>query len=302
MDKVIEVRDLIKIYGKRSTSFVALKNIDLDIYKGESVAIIGKSGSGKSTLMHLLALLDRPTKGTIQVGGVDPSQMNSRNLNHLRNRSFGFVFQQFFMNPNDSVLDNVMLPLKIAGVRRRERRERAMHALQTVGLSDRAKFKANNLSGGQKQRVCIARALVNDPKIIFADEPTGNLDSTTGDKIIKLLFDANKKKGVTLIIVTHDEDLAKLCDRQIHISDGRIIEDTGYKIPAELLKKPVIGAMKLTDTKKHRSHKRKNSAETVKKSKSAKKPLRTAEETIEFAPPPPPPEFLAQVPPEEKFK
>ena len=295
MDKVIEVRDLIKIYGKRSTSFVALKNIDLDIYKGESVAIIGKSGSGKSTLMHLLALLDRPTKGTIRVGGVDPAKMNSRNLNHLRNQSFGFVFQQFFMNPNDSVLENVMLPLKIAGVRRRERRERALHALQTVGLSDRAKFKANDLSGGQKQRVCIARALVNDPKIIFADEPTGNLDSTTGDRIIKLLFDANKKKGVTLIIVTHDEDLAKLCDRQIHISDGRIIEDTGYKIPAELLKKPVIGAMKLTDTKKRRSRKRKNSAETVKKTKSAEK-------TIEFAPPPPPPDFLAQVPPEEKFK
>lgn len=250
MDKVIEVRDLIKVYGKRSTAFTALKNVSLDIYKGESVAIVGKSGSGKSTLMHLLALLDRPTTGTIRIECADSTQMSARSLNRLRNQSFGFVFQQFFMNPNDSVLDNVMLPLKIAGVRRRERRERAMHALQTVGLSDRIKFKANDLSGGQKQRVCIARALVNDPKIIFADEPTGNLDSATGDKVIKLLFDANKKKGVTLIIVTHDEDLAKLCDRQIRVSDGRIIEDTGYKIPAEYLKSHVIGAMKITEPKK----------------------------------------------------
>lgn len=159
------------------------------------------------------------------IDGVDATKLSAHELNRLRNQTFGFVFQQFFMNPSDTVLENVVLPLKIAGKHRKERRTMAEKALKTVGLSERIKFKANDLSGGQKQRVCIARAIVNHPKILFADEPTGNLDSTTGDKVIKLLFDLNKK-GVTLIIVTHDEDLAKLCDRQIRISDGKIIEDT----------------------------------------------------------------------------
>ena len=226
----IEVKNLVKIYGKRSTAFTALKDINLTINAGESVAIVGKSGSGKSTLMHLLALLDKPTKGTVKIDGIESTKLRARKLNQLRNRSFGFVFQQFFMNPNDSVLANVMLPLKIAGKRRKERRELAEKALKTVGLSERIKFKANDLSGGQKQRVCIARAIVNNPKILFADEPTGNLDSTTGEKVIKLLFDLNKK-GVTLIIVTHDEDLAALCDRQIRISDGKITSDTKKSAP-----------------------------------------------------------------------
>lgn len=159
------------------------------------------------------------------IDGVDATKLSAHELNRPRNQTFGFVFQQFFMNPSDTVLENVVLPLKIAGKHRKERRTMAEKALKTVGLSERIKFKANDLSGGQKQRVCIARAIVNHPKILFADEPTGNLDSTTGDKVIKLLFDLNKK-GVTLIIVTHDEDLAKLCDRQIRISDGKIIEDT----------------------------------------------------------------------------
>ncbi len=224
MGKVIEVRDLIKVYGKKSTAFEALKGINLDINEGESVAIVGKSGSGKSTLMHLLALLDKPTSGTIKIDGIESTKLSAGELNKLRNRTFGFVFQQFFMNPNDSVLENVVLPLKIAGVGSRERRHRAERALETVGLGERKKFKANDLSGGQKQRVCIARAIINDPKIIFADEPTGNLDSATGDKVIELLFGLNKEKNVTLIIVTHDEDLAKLCDRQIRIMDGRIAE------------------------------------------------------------------------------
>lgn len=228
MEKVIEVKNLVKVYGKRSAAFTALKHLNLDIYGGESVAIVGKSGSGKSTLMHLLALLDKPTSGTIKINGVDSTKLRARKLNQLRNRSFGFVFQQFFMNPNDTVLENVVLPLKIAGTKRKLRKELATKALHTVGLDERLKFKANDLSGGQKQRVCIARALVNDPSIIFADEPTGNLDSATGDKIIKLLFDANKK-GTTLIIVTHDEDLAKLCNRQVRIMDGKIVEDTGTK-------------------------------------------------------------------------
>ncbi len=225
MNTVIEVRDLVKVYGKRSTAFAALKDVNLDIYEGESVAIVGKSGSGKSTLMHLLALLDRPTSGTIKIDGVNSTKLRNRKLNRLRNSTFGFVFQQFFMNPQDTVIENVMLPLKIAKIRRKARKNMAAKALGTVGLSDRIKFKANNLSGGQKQRVCIARAIVNHPKILFADEPTGNLDSATGETVTKLLFDLNKKKGVTLVVVTHDEDLAKLCDRQIRISDGQIVED-----------------------------------------------------------------------------
>jgi ABC-type antimicrobial peptide transport system, ATPase component len=222
---LLSVRGLRKAYGKRDARFEALRGIDLDIYEGESVAIIGKSGSGKSTLMHLLALLDKPTEGTIKLNGKDTSKLRQGKLNELRNKEFGFVFQSFFMNSNDTVLNNVILPLKIAGVGYRERRRRAMEALKVVELDDKAKNKANDLSGGQKQRVCIARAIVNDPKIIFADEPTGNLDSATGERIQKLLFGLNEKKGITVIIVTHDQDLADKCGRQIHIADGEVFEE-----------------------------------------------------------------------------
>lgn len=271
MEKVIEVKDLVKVYGKRAAAFTALKSIDLDIYKGESVAIIGKSGSGKSTLMHLLALLDKPTAGTIKINGVDSTKLRSRKLNQLRNRSFGFVFQQFFMNPNDSVLENVILPLKIAGTKRKTRKELATKAIRTVGLEERIKFKANDLSGGQKQRVCIARALVNNPSIIFADEPTGNLDSATGDKIIKLLFDANKK-GTTLIIVTHDEDLAKLCGRQVRIMDGKIVEDTGVNTSAKksVSTKSTSSVKSSTKTAKVSTKAPAKSAKPAKKSTTAK--------------------------------
>ena len=219
MKSLIVTKNLSKTYGKKTAAFRALKDIDLEIGEGESVAIIGKSGSGKSTLMHLLALLDKPTSGSIYINGVNSTKLSTRQLNKMRNRYFGFVFQQFFMNANDTVLNNVLLPLKISGTRRRTRKKLAMEALKTVGLEDKANNKATNLSGGQKQRVCIARAIVNNPKIIFADEPTGNLDSNTGAKVEKLLFDLNKK-GVTLVIVTHDEDLANKCQRQIRIVDG----------------------------------------------------------------------------------
>lgn len=222
---LLSTRDLKKVYGKRDSKFEALKGIDLDIQTGESVAIIGKSGSGKSTLMHLLALLDQPTEGTIKLNGKVTSKLKQRRLNRLRNKEFGFVFQSFFMNSNDTVLNNVILPLKIAGVRRKERRRRAMEALEIVELADKAKNKANDLSGGQKQRVCIARAIVNNPKVIFADEPTGNLDSATGAKIEELLFGLNREKGITLIVVTHDEELAEKCSRQIRIADGQVVED-----------------------------------------------------------------------------
>lgn len=226
---LLSTRSLRKSYGKRSAAFEALKGLDIDIYEGESVAIIGKSGSGKSTLMHLLALLDKPTEGTIKLEGKNTSQLRAKKLNVIRNKEFGFVFQSFFMNSNDTVLNNVILPLKIAGVGFRERRRRALEALRVVGLADKAKNKANDLSGGQKQRVCIARAIVNEPKVIFADEPTGNLDSGTGDRIIKLLFGLNQRKGITLIIVTHDQDLANMCDRQIHIADGEIVDEAVSK-------------------------------------------------------------------------
>lgn len=226
---LLSTRNLKKVYGKRDAKFEALRGLNLEINAGESVAIVGKSGSGKSTLMHLLALLDKPTSGEITLNGRSTSKLKNRKLNRLRNKEFGFVFQSFFMNANDSVLNNVILPLKIAGISRRERKRRAMEALKVVELDDKAKNKAKDLSGGQKQRVCIARAIVNNPKVIFADEPTGNLDSATGDKIEKLLFDLNKEKGITLIIVTHDEELAAKCQRQIRIADGEIVEDAKTK-------------------------------------------------------------------------
>ena len=220
---LIEAKNLVKVYRDGNTYFKALNNVSFEIKKGESVAIIGKSGSGKSTLMHLLAALDKPNEGEILINGQNIAKMKKRDLNKLRNRTFGFVFQQFFMNPKDTVLQNVILPLKIGGVSSRKRKEIALKALEAVELTDKAKNKASNLSGGQKQRVCVARAIANSPEIIFADEPTGNLDSKTSKKIEDLLFGLNKDNGITLIIVTHDEALAQKCDRQIRIQDGQII-------------------------------------------------------------------------------
>ncbi len=219
----LKTASLTKIYGKGDGAFTALQDVSLDIAKGESIAILGKSGSGKSTLMHILALLDAPTSGNVFIDGTDASTLSSRKLDALRNRSFGFVFQQFFINAHASVLENVMLPLKIAGVAPKERERRALKTLEQVDLVSKAKNKANDLSGGQKQRVVIARALINNPQVIFADEPTGNLDTVTGGKIEDLLFDLNKKNGITLVIVTHDIDLANRCDRKIEIKDGKVV-------------------------------------------------------------------------------
>lgn len=223
MSAVVAVKNISKSYGKGSAAFTALDNISLVIDKGESVAIVGKSGSGKSTLMHSLALLDKPTKGSVLIDDEDASQMRGKQVNKLRNQQFGFVFQQFFLNEKDTVLNNVMLPLKIAKVGRKARNERGMKVLAAVGLEEKAKSKAGTLSGGQKQRACIARALVNDPNIIFADEPTGNLDSHTGKVVEDMLFRLNKKQGITLIIVTHDADLAARCDRELHVKDGKLV-------------------------------------------------------------------------------
>jgi putative ABC transport system ATP-binding protein len=223
---IISVRDVHKSYGRRQNRFDALRGVSFDVHEGESVAIVGKSGSGKSTLMHVLALLDAPTSGTVELEGIDTSTLRGRRLNRTRNKTFGFVFQQFFLTGNSSVLENVILPLKIAGVGRSERLRRGHAALEQLELDDKARNKAVNLSGGQKQRTAIARALVNDPRIIFADEPTGNLDSTTGAIVEDILFGLHRDHGITLIVVTHDEDLASRCDRRLLIRDGLLVADS----------------------------------------------------------------------------
>lgn len=222
---IFETRDLKKTYGKGATRFDALRGVSLRIEEGESVAIIGKSGSGKSTLMHILALLDAPTSGEVLMKGENVDTLTSAAVNGVRNATFGFVFQQFFLIPNATVLENVILPLKIAGVAPRERRRRGMEALAALDMTDKAKNKATDLSGGQKQRVVIARALVNDPSIIFADEPTGNLDSATGAIVEDILFDLSRTRGITLVIVTHEPELAARCDRRIHVHDGLLVEE-----------------------------------------------------------------------------
>jgi putative ABC transport system ATP-binding protein len=222
---VLSVRNLTKHYGSGSSRFDALTGVTVDIADGESIAIVGKSGSGKSTLMHILAMLDAPSSGDLAVDGIDASTLKGSRLNALRNRTFGFVFQQFFLTPNTTVLDNVMLPLKIARVPSRERTTRAMAALEKLELADKSRSKATDLSGGQKQRVVIARALVNNPRIIFADEPTGNLDSATGAVVEDLLFELNRSQGITLVIVTHDEELAARASGRIYLKDGLVVDE-----------------------------------------------------------------------------
>lgn len=221
---VLQAKGITKVYGKGQNTFVALDRVSLGIKKGESVAIVGKSGSGKSTLMHVLASLDRVDSGTINFKDKDYDNLRAPQLDNLRSKHFGFIFQQFFLNGRETVLENVLLPLKIAGVGFGARKKRALTALKAVDLLDKKNNRATDLSGGQKQRVAVARALVNDPEVIFADEPTGNLDSENGARIEDLLFSLNRKKGITLIIVTHDNDLANKCDRRFHMKDGQLAE------------------------------------------------------------------------------
>ena len=224
MSSMIKFNHVSKIYGKRPNDFVAIDDISLEVEAGESLAVVGKSGSGKSTLVHLMALLDRPTKGEIFINNKNSTKLPSKKIDGLRNKNFGFVFQQFFLNPQDSVMSNVVLPLMIGGISRSERNKRGIAALEDVDLLEKSHEKAVNLSGGQKQRLCIARALINQPTVIFADEPTGNLDSVNGKMVEDLLFRLNKEKKITLIIVTHDEDLAKKCQRKINIQDGKLVK------------------------------------------------------------------------------
>ncbi|AZC13015.1 ABC transporter ATP-binding protein [Microbacterium sp. ABRD28] len=224
---VLRARSLTRTYGKGESAFTALRGVDLSVERGRSVAIVGKSGSGKSTLMHLLALLDKPTTGDVEVEGRPASRLRAGELNPLRNKTFGFVFQQFFLTAGQTVFENVSLPLVIAGMPAAERRERTMASLEALGLADKAKNRANDLSGGQKQRVVIARALVNDPSVIFADEPTGNLDTATGAQVEDILFGLQRDRGITLVVVTHDPDLAARCDSAVTIADGQIVARTG---------------------------------------------------------------------------
>jgi putative ABC transport system ATP-binding protein len=226
---LIQIRNITKIYEMGEEKLFALKGVDLDIERNEYLAIMGPSGSGKSTLMNIIGCLDTPTSGDYILNGKDVHDMDDDELAAIRNKEIGFVFQTFNLLPRSDALHNVELPLIYSGVSRAERIRKAEESLASVGLSDRMKHKPNELSGGQRQRVSVARALVNDPSLILADEPTGNLDTKTGEEIMALLEELNKK-GNTIIMVTHEEDIAKHAHRIVKIRDGMIESDTGRKI------------------------------------------------------------------------
>jgi putative ABC transport system ATP-binding protein len=218
---LVELRNVSKIYHLGEEVIRALDDISLDIEQGEFISIIGPSGSGKSTLMHILGCLDSPTQGTINLDGVMIHAASTRQLAAIRNRKIGFVFQFFNLLPKLNVVQNVELPMIYSGIPGKERRQRAMAALESVSLANRAKHRPSQLSGGQQQRAAIARALVNNPRIVFADEPTGNLDSHTGDAILQL-FRTLSREGRTIILVTHDPEIAAVTPRRIEIRDGKI--------------------------------------------------------------------------------
>jgi|SRR3989344_580653 len=224
MKTIIQATNITRTYESAGEDTPALKEVTLSINQGESLAIVGKSGSGKSTLMHILATLDKPSGGELVIDGKHTHALSSSEFDNLRNKKFGFVFQQFFLNARNTCLENVILPLNIMGMSPSERNKRGRAMLEVVGLAAQEKQRAGELSGGQKQRLCIARALITKPEVIFADEPTGNLDSENGEHIISLLFKLQKEEGITLVIVTHDTDIASLCDRSITIKDGQIIK------------------------------------------------------------------------------
>ncbi len=222
---MIEVKNVTKIYNKKN-AFTALDNINLTIPSNTSVAILGKSGSGKSTLMHAISGLDKPQKGQVLVDGEDILHLKPRATDRFRASKMAFIFQSFFVEGGESCYNNVSLSLETAGVPVRKRKKLIEQALQSVDLGDKIKSRAKDLSGGQKQRLAIARAIVGEPEILFADEPTGNLDSVTSKVIEDLLFDYQKKNRATLIIVTHDEELASHCNTVINIKDGKIVSQS----------------------------------------------------------------------------
>ena len=225
MEPVIQLKDIGRSYKVGTQLIHALRSITMDIYKNEYVALMGPSGSGKSTLMNMLGCLDTPSKGEYILNGHSVARMSDNELAEIRNKEIGFVFQTFNLMPRLSALENVTVPLVYAGISKKERTQLAMLAMEHVGLANRVKHKPNELSGGQKQRVAVARALVNKPSIILADEPTGNLDSKTSDEIMGL-FEEIHKQGNTIILVTHEEDIAQHSHRIVRLKDGLIESDT----------------------------------------------------------------------------
>jgi len=226
---LVELRNISKIYHLGGEEIRALDDVSLDIEAGEFISIIGPSGSGKSTLMHILGCLDSPTRGTIQLDGTMIQNASPRELARIRNQKIGFVFQFFNLLPKLNVLQNVELPMLYSGTSARERRQRAMQALEQVELANRSRHRPSQLSGGQQQRVAIARALVNNPRIIFADEPTGNLDSHTGEIILQM-FCRLKGEGRTVILVTHDPEIAAVTPRRLEIRDGRVAQTVDARL------------------------------------------------------------------------
>jgi putative ABC transport system ATP-binding protein len=222
---VVDAKDFTKVFTMGEVEVHALRGLSVEIKRGEVISIMGPSGSGKSTLMNILGCLDRPTSGEYYLDGESIAKLKDEQLAVIRNRKVGFVFQSFNLLPRSTALTNVELPLRYSPPNGRKRRDLAREALEEVGLGDRIGHRPNELSGGQQQRVAIARALVNDPAIVMADEPTGNLDSKSGDEIMELLMKLNRDKGTTLIIVTHDPEIAEQTQRVIHIRDG-VVSDT----------------------------------------------------------------------------
>ena len=220
---ILNLQNIYKDYQQEKLVVPVLKDVSLTVEEGEYVAIMGPSGSGKTTLMNIIGCLDRPTRGTYELAGENVLKLKDRELSDLRLKSIGFVFQSFQLMPRESAVENVALPLSYAGVRKKERRGRATKALERVGLGDRVNFRPTQLSGGQKQRVAIARAMVNHPKILLADEPTGALDSKSGEQIMEL-FDSLNEEGVTIVMITHDPKIAAKAKRIVRIIDGEIYE------------------------------------------------------------------------------
>lgn len=221
---IIDLQDIYKDYNQGNMPVPVLKDVCLQVEEGEYVAIMGPSGSGKTTLMNIVGLLDTPTKGEYYLDEKAVTNLKEKDLSKLRLNTIGFVFQNFQLMPRESALDNVSLPLIYAGLKKRERHEKAMAALEKVGLADRASFKPTQLSGGQKQRVAIARAMVNSPKLLLADEPTGALDSKSGKQIMELFRQLNDE-GVTVVMITHDRKVAEQADRIVYIIDGELSND-----------------------------------------------------------------------------
>lgn len=229
---ILELKHIYKTYEQGKLEVPVLKDVSLQVEEGEYVAIMGPSGSGKTTLMNLIGCLDRPTSGSYRLAGEDVLCLKDNAMSEVRLNSIGFVFQNYHLLPRETALENVALPLLYAGIKKKERMQRAAAALERVGLSDRMTFKPTQLSGGQNQRVAIARAIVNNPKILLADEPTGALDSASGEQIMELFHGLNQE-GITVVMITHDADIAMHAQRVIRIRDGKIMEETSGREAAD---------------------------------------------------------------------